>query len=60
MNYYRIGQLEPKKPEQSFTLSELGSAIKNITPTLIIVGIATGAAFAIGSGLVTRYLFKGK
>ena len=59
MNYYRIGQIEPKK-EESFTISELGNAVKQITPTLIIIGIATGAAFAIGSGLVTRYLFKGR
>lgn len=57
-NYPNVGQLEPK--EEKFTLQDLGKAIKNVTPTLLIVGIATGAAFAIGSGLVHRYLFKNK
>ena len=45
--------------EESFSMADLSKAFTHaITPTLIVVGIATGAAFAIGSGLVSRYLFK--
>lgn len=44
-------------PAETFTLADLGKAIKHITPTLLLVGIATGAAFAIGSGLVSHFLF---
>lgn len=46
--------------DQPITKESLGDALKRITPTLIIVGIATGAAFAIGSGLIHKYLFKGR
>lgn len=38
------------------TDSVLG-ALKKITPTLLIVGVATGAAFALGGGLVSHFLF---
>jgi hypothetical protein len=34
------------------------SALKAITPSLIVGGIVTGAAFAIGSGLVSRLIFR--
>lgn len=56
----RVGvdpQPTPKQPE-SFTLADLGAALKKITPSLLLIGIATGAAFAIGSGLVSRLVFK--
>lgn len=33
-------------------------ALKKITPTLLVVGVATGAAFAIGGGLVNRFFFR--
>lgn len=53
----RFGQLTEaqtsKASEQGFL-----AAFKEITPTLILVGIVTGAAFAIGGGLVARYLFR--
>lgn len=29
-------------------------------PQLLVVGVVTGAAFAIGSGLVHRLVFRGK
>ena len=41
----------PPKPEETFTLSGLGAAIRQVTPTLLVVGIATGMALAIGSGI---------
>jgi len=63
--FVRIGQagLDPPQPQpnpQRFTIEEIGNAVKQITPTLLIVGIAAGAAFALGSGLVHRYVFKGR
>jgi hypothetical protein len=46
-------------PAESFSMADLSKAFTHaITPTLLVVGIATGAAFAIGSGLVSKYLFK--
>ena len=42
--------------QEAFTVSNLANAIQQVTPSLIVVGIATGASFAIGSWLVTRYL----
>lgn len=57
----RIGQANP--PAATLTPAEeqssFSQALRQITPTLLIVGIATGAAFALGSGLVSRYIFKG-
>lgn len=41
-----------------FTIEDAKAGLKAVTPTLLIVGIFTGAAFAIGSGLVSRYLFS--
>lgn len=48
---------QPADPNAPLDWSAV-DALKRITPTLLIVGIATGAAFAIGSGLVSRYLFR--
>ena len=60
--YIRFGQAIQETPappaQEPLTLSNLGKALGQITPTLLVVGIATGAAFAIGSGLVSRYVFK--
>ncbi len=62
----RVGAPPPVTPIQAaeegrtFTLEDVKTAIKNVTPTLLVVGVATGAAFAIGSGLVGRYLFGGR
>lgn len=36
----------------------LTAALKKITPSLIILGIAGGAAMALGSGAVHRYVWK--
>ena len=46
--------------EKDLTKDDFQSALRQLTPSLLIVGIATGAAFAIGSGLVSRYLFTKK
>jgi hypothetical protein len=48
----------PAPPVNTFTLADLKSALHQITPTILVVGIATGAAFAIGSKLVDRYIFR--
>lgn len=48
------------KAQQAQMDTSFTAALKQITPTLLLVGIATGAAFAIGSSLVSRYLFRGK
>ena len=48
----------PASPE-SF-MADLAKGLKGVTPSLLIIGITAGAAFAIGSGLVGRYLFRGK
>lgn len=53
----------PPKPEETFTLSGLGAAIRQVTPTLLVVGIATGMALAIGSGIggaIVNRLFTSK
>ncbi len=61
---FGIGALPPRlevaPTEESFTISDIKTAITHVTPTLLIVGIATGAAFAVGSGLVHHFLFKGR
>jgi hypothetical protein len=63
----RIGQTEPaganaaqppNAPDVTFTLTGLGAALRSVTPTLIVVGIFTGAAFALGSGIVGRYVLS--
>lgn len=61
--FARIGQADlvlPTKEEPEAPPETLGAALAKITPTLLIVGIATGAAFAIGSGLINRYFFRGR
>lgn len=49
----------PKTEREKEQEGAIRSAIKQVTPTLILVGVITGASFAIGSGLVSRYLFRG-
>lgn len=54
----RLGQVQdPERPEnddgQGFDARGLGTAIRRVTPTLLVVGIATGLAFAIGGTLGT-------
>lgn len=56
----RVGQVvrPPTQQErETFTLENLTRAVQNITPSLIVAGIAAGAAAAIGSALVARYVF---
>lgn len=49
----------PPAPKDDSLLGNIfGDALRQVTPTLLLVGIATGAAFAIGSGLVSRYVFS--
>ncbi len=58
--YPVIGQGAVELLDNEHTLPEppdeqpetLGVALAKVTPTLVVVGIATGAAFAIGSALV--------
>jgi len=55
--------LLPQDPAQrdqgeTFTLGDVKAALGKITPTLLLMGIATGAAFAIGGGLVSRFVFR--
>lgn len=42
-----------KEQEASFRY-----AIKAVTPTLILVGIVTGMSFALGSGVISRLVWK--
>lgn len=44
----------------SFTLADLKAGLKQITPTLLIVGVVAGFTFALGSGLASRYVLKGR
>lgn len=54
-----VGALTPEKEEeQQNFIDHLWAGLRSVTPTLIILGIATGASFAIGSGLVGRYVWK--
>ena len=51
----------PPSPEDPLTLGNIGTAFSKISLGVIIVGIATGAAFAIGAGLADRYVLgKGR
>lgn len=56
-----LPQATPEEQDQRF-LTQLGQALRQITPGMILGGIATGFAFAIGSGLgaafVDRYIFS--
>lgn len=62
---WRVGQTlrtpttTPANGEQQ-TEDDFRGALRQLTPSLLVVGIATGAAFAIGSGLVSHYLFPRK
>lgn len=50
----------PQPPNNGGVIQQTGDALRNITPALLILGVAGGAAFAIGSGLVHRYFFNGR
>jgi len=51
----------PAPPAETQTNEEtLLGALRKITPTLLVVGVATGAAFAIGGGLVSRLVFRSR
>ena len=59
-----IANVPPQPPvtpgvEQSDArfLDRVRAGLRGITPELIIGGIITGAAFAVGAGLVSRYVF---
>lgn len=59
-----IANVTPQPPvtpgvEQSDArfLDRVRAGLRGITPELIIGGIITGAAFAVGAGLVSRYVF---
>lgn len=39
------------EPKQELLLDQIKSGLRQVTPTLLLVTIATGFAFAIGSGL---------
>ena len=58
-----IGQADPAptpaQQQETFTIDNLAKAIRQVTPSLLVVGIATGASFAIGSYLVSRYIVGG-
>ena len=49
----------PQQKDQT-AIDNIAAGIKQVTPTLLIVGIATGAAFAIGSGIIQYYIFSPK
>lgn len=46
--------------DEGFSSEGLIHGLKRITPTLLLVGVATGAAFAVGSAIVQRWIFRGK
>lgn len=48
----------PAPTGENFSFADFGAAVRKITPAMVVVGVATGAAFAIGSGLVARFLFR--
>ena len=54
------GEMTPAE-EQRF-VDRLNAGLREITPALLLVGIATGFAYAVGSGLgsafVERYIFS--
>ena len=55
-----VGQADraqtPAQQQEAFTIANVAKAITQVTPTLVIVGIATGASFALGSYLVSRFI----
>jgi hypothetical protein len=48
----------PSAGTEEPALTTLGDALKRITWPLLLVGAATGAAFALGSGLVHKIFFS--
>lgn len=44
------GGAGPEETE-TFSITGIASALRNITPTVLVIGIATGFAFAIGGAL---------
>ena len=59
-----IGQAPPDAmtpAEQQRFVDRLSAGLREVTPALLLVGIATGFAYAVGSGLgmafVERYIF---
>lgn len=36
----------------------LGEGLKKVTPALVLLAVVSGAAIAVGSGAVNRYLWK--
>jgi len=52
-------EADPSAPAESpLSAEEFGKAFRQITPSLVLVGVATGAAFAIGSALASRYFLS--
>lgn len=51
--------VDPNASTSGFSIDGLKNGLKQITPTLLLVGIATGAAFAVGSALAS-YVIKHK
>lgn len=48
--------LTPQQQAEKFNLEGITSALKQVTPSLLLVGVATGMAFAIGSHLASYVL----
>lgn len=40
------------------TASDLDEGLKKITPSLILLAVVSGAALAVGTGAVNKYLWK--
>lgn len=47
-------------PGQGTVTSEDGKTVTVVWPYLLLAGVLSGAAFAVGSNLVTRYIFGKK
>ncbi len=58
-----VGQIATTKPpetaaEDTFTLSGTTAAFRKIGPSLFVVGIATGVAFAIGAAIANSLIAR--
>lgn len=42
--------------EERFTIADIEGAFKKITPSLLILAAFSGAAFALGAGLISKYV----
>jgi hypothetical protein len=51
---------DPPAPPAPAPSADWLAGLKQITPALLLVGIATGAAFAIGGVIVNRYLLPAR